>query len=159
MNGLLDPINLAALGFAAILLVACSCSAAHLLSPIFFPSRIAAIRGFSISAWMAHYGFLSPGPLCGWLLLVACFHHCIPRPAIGSFRMARLYAQSNSQFYRVAGFGLIPSAILFSACQIRCHWTVIRFGAEYGPAACECPRVPSVSPQLADRSHVLAQTA
>ncbi len=105
MRRLLDPINLAALGFALSLLVAWQLLAdAHLISPIFFPSPLRAIevlqyRAFDGSLWVSLGGDRSAHG--GWL--AACLgHRHRPRCGHRLVPVGARAAQSNARIHPAA---------------------------------------------------------
>jgi ABC-type nitrate/sulfonate/bicarbonate transport system permease component len=159
MRRLFDPINLAALGFALSLLVTWQLLAdAHLISPIFFPSPLRAIevlqfRAFDGSLWVS-LAATALRMVVGWLL--ASIIGIAVGAAIGSFRIARVLLNPTLEFIRpLPASAVIPVAILFLGLSNAMSLTVIAFGAVWPVLLASVHGFSSVSPQLADVSHVL----
>jgi ABC-type nitrate/sulfonate/bicarbonate transport system permease component len=159
MRRLLDPINLAAVGFALSLLVAWQLLAdAHVLSPIFFPSPLRAIdvlqyRALDGSLWVS-LAWTALRMVIGWLL--ASIIGIVLGAAIGSFRLARVLLNPTLEFIRpLPASAVIPVAILFLGLSNSMSLTVIAFGAVWPVLLASVHGFSSVSPQLTDVSHVL----
>ncbi len=159
MRRLLDPINLAAFGFALSLIVVWQLLAdAHLLSPIFFPSPLRAIevlqyRAFDGSLWTS-LAWTALRMVVGWLL--ASIIGIALGAAIGSFRLARVLLNPTLEFIRpLPASAVIPVAILFLGLSNAMSLTVIAFGAVWPVLLASVHGFSSVSPQLADVSNVL----
>lgn len=159
MKRLLDPVKLAALGFALSLLVAWQLLAdAHLISPIFFPSPLRAVavlryRLVDGSLWSS-LAATSMRMTIGWLF--ASLIGIALGAAIGSSRLARDLLNPTLEFIRpLPASAVIPVAILFLGLSNAMSLTVIAFGAVWPVLLASVHGFSSVSPELTDVSHVL----
>ncbi|MGA8154734.1 MAG: ABC transporter permease [Rhodoplanes sp.] len=159
MKRLVDPLNLAALAFAASLLVAWQLLAdARLISPIFFPSPL---RAFEVlhhrmadgSLWIS-LGNTALRMTLGWLL--AAVVGIALGAAIGSSRLARDLLAPMLEFVRpLPASAIIPVAILFLGLSNAMSLTVVAFGAIWPVLLASVHGFSSVSSELNDVSRVL----
>ncbi len=159
MRPLLDPINLAALGFALLLVAAWQLLAdARLISPIFFPSPLSALgvlqrRIADGSLWLP-LASTSMRMIVGWLL--ASVVGIVLGAAIGSSRLARDLLDPTLEFIRpLPASAVIPVAILFLGLSNAMSLTVIAFGAIWPVLLASAHGFSSVPSELTDVSHVL----
>jgi ABC-type nitrate/sulfonate/bicarbonate transport system permease component len=159
MRRFVDPINLAAIGFALALLVTWQLLAdAQLISPIFFPSPLRAIevlkyRAFEGSLWVS-FAATTMRMVAGWLL--ASVIGIALGAAIGSSQFARALLNPTLEFIRpLPASAIIPVAILFLGLSNAMSLTVVAFGAVWPVLLASVHGFSSVSPQLTDVSHVL----
>jgi ABC-type nitrate/sulfonate/bicarbonate transport system permease component len=159
MRRRIDPINLAAVAFVLLLLVAWQLLAdAHLISPIFFPSPLRAIevlqyRAFDGTLW-ASLVATTLRMVVGWLL--ASVIGIAVGAVIGSSRLTRALLNPTLEFIRpLPASAVIPVAILFLGLSNAMSLTVIAFGAVWPVLLASVHGFSSVSPQLTDVSQVL----
>ena len=159
MKRLLNPVNLAALGFALSLLVAWQLLAdAHLISPIFFPSPLRAVavlrnRVADGSLWIS-LAATSLRMTIGWF--TASLVGITLGAAIGSSRLARDLLNPTLEFIRpLPASAVIPVAILFLGLSNAMSLTVIAIGAVWPVLLASVHGFSSVPPELTDVSHVL----
>jgi ABC-type nitrate/sulfonate/bicarbonate transport system permease component len=159
MRRLFDPIKLAALGFALLLLVAWQLLAdAHLISPIFFPSPLRALtvlqqRLVDGSLWLP-LAATSLRMTVGWLL--ASVIGIGLGAAIGSSRLARNLLDPTLEFIRpLPASAVIPVAILFLGLSNKMSVAVIAFGAIWPVLLASVHGFSSVPLELANVSQVL----
>ena len=159
MRRLVDPVNLAALGFALSLLVAWQLLAdARLISPIFFPSPLRALdvlrhRLADGSLWLPLVA-TSLRMIIGWLL--ASVIGIALGAAIGSSRLARDLLDPTLEFSRpLPASAVIPVAILFLGLSNAMSVAVIAFGAIWPVLLASVHGFSSVSSELTNVSQVL----
>ncbi len=159
MRRFVNPINLAALGFALALLLAWQLLAdASLISPIFFPSPLHALavlkhRISDGSIW-ASLAATSLRMIIGWLL--ASVIGIVLGAAIGSSRLARDLLDPTLEFIRpLPASAVIPVAILFLGLSNAMSLTVIAFGAIWPVLLASAHGFSSVASELIDVSRVL----
>src|SRR3974390_1548120 len=159
MRRLFHPMNLAALGFALLLLMAWQLLAdAHLISPIFFPSPLLSRavlqpRLADGSLWLplAATGLRMT---IGWLLASAI--GVVLGAGTGSSRFARDLLDPTLEFIRpLPASAVIPVAILFLGLSNAMSVTVIAFGAIWPVLLASVHGFSSVPPELANVSQVL----
>jgi ABC-type nitrate/sulfonate/bicarbonate transport system permease component len=156
---MLDPLNLAALAFAASLLIAWQLLAdARVISPIFFPSPLRAfeVLHFRIvdgSLWVS-LGNTALRMVVGWLL--ASLLGIVLGAAIGLSRFARDLLEPTLELLRpLPASAVIPVAILFLGLSNAMSLTVIAFGAIWPVLLAAVYGFSSVSIELTDVSRVL----
>src|SRR5512141_537157 len=159
MKRMLDPLNLAALAFAASLLIAWQLLAeARVISPIFFPSPLRALEVLQYrivdgSLWVS-LGNTALRMVFGWLL--ASLLGIALGAAIGLSRFARDLLEPTLEFLRpLPASAVIPVAILFLGLSNAMSVTVIAFGAIWPVLIASVHGFSSVSPELINVSHVL----
>lgn len=159
MRRLADPLNLAALVFAASLLLAWQLLAdARLISPIFFPSPLRAFEVLQYrmgdgSLWTS-LGNTALRMTLGWLL--ASVFGVLLGAAIGSSRLARDLLNPMLEFVRpLPASAVIPVAILFLGLSNTMSLAVIAFGAIWPVLLASVHGFSSVSSELTDLSRVL----
>ena len=152
MRRLVDPVNLAALGFALSLLVAWQLLAdARLISPIFFPSPLRALdvlrhRLADGSLWLPLVA-TSLRMIIGWLL--ASVIGIAFGAAIGSSRLARDLLDPKVESIRpLPASAVIPVAILFLGLSNAMSVAVIAFGAIWPVLLASVHGFSSVSSEL-----------
>jgi ABC-type nitrate/sulfonate/bicarbonate transport system permease component len=156
---LLDPLNLAAIAFAASLVIAWQLLAeARVISPIFFPSPLRAVEVLQYrivdgSLWVS-LGNTALRMLVGWLL--ASVVGVALGAAIGLSRFARDLLEPTLEFVRpLPASAIIPVAILFLGLSNAMSLTVIAFGAIWPVLLAAVHGFSSVSSELGDVSRVL----
>jgi len=154
-----DPIKLAALAFAAALILAWQGLAdLRLISPIFFPSPARAIdvlisRMADGSIWVS-LAATSVRMAFGWMLAAAV--GVVVGAAIGSSRLARELLDPTLEFIRpLPASAVIPVAILFLGLTNAMSLTVIAFGAIWPVLLASVYGFSSVQRELQDVAHVL----
>lgn len=159
MRRLVDPINLAALGFALSLLVVWQLLAdAQLVSPIFFPPPLRALdvlqrRLTEGSLWLPLVA-TSLRMIVGWLLASAI--GIVLGAAIGSSSLARDLLNPTLEFVRpLPASAVIPVAILFLGLSNEMSVTVVAFGAIWPVLLASVHGFSSVSSELTNVSRVL----
>lgn len=159
MRRLFDPIKLAALGFALLLLAAWQLLAdAYLISPIFFPSPLRAFRVLQQrvadgSLWLP-LAATSLRMTVGWLL--ASVIGTALGAAIGSSRLARNLLNPTLEFIRpLPASAIIPVAILFLGLSNKMSVAVIAFGAIWPVLLASVHGFSSVPLELTNVSDVL----
>ena len=159
MRRLADPLTLAALAFAASLLVAWQLLAdARLISPIFFPSPLRALQVLQQrladgSLWIS-LGSTALRMTFGWLL--ASLLGIALGAAIGLSRFARDLLEPTLDFLRpLPASAIIPVAILFLGLSNSMSLTVIAFGAIWPVLLASVHGFSSVPAELTDVSRAL----
>jgi sulfonate transport system permease protein len=155
----IDPTKLAALGFAAALVLAWQVLAElRLISPIFFPSPARAIavlvdRVRDQSIWLP-IGATGLRMLLGWA--VASLLGVVLGAAIGSSRLARNLLEPTLEFVRpLPASAVIPVAVLFLGLSNQMSLAVIAFGAIWPVLLASVHGFSSVQPELRQVSDVL----
>jgi sulfonate transport system permease protein len=155
----IDPIKIAALGFALALILTWQLLAElKFISPIFFPSpsRAGAVllaRVLDGSIWTP---FVATGlrMLLGWVL--ASFVGIAIGAAIGSSRLARDLLEPTLDFIRpLPASAMIPVAVLFLGLSNAMSLAVIAFGAIWPVLLATVHGFSSVQPELRQVSAVL----
>ena len=159
MKRLVDPVHLAAAGFALALVVIWQMLADwHLISPIFFPSplRALAVLQFRLangSLWLP-LAATTLRMVVGWLL--ASVVGIMLGAAIGSSRLARDLLDPTLEFIRpLPASAVIPVAILFLGLSNVMSVTVIAFGAIWPVLLASVHGFSAVSLELRNVSQVL----
>ena len=159
MKRLIDPIHLAAAGFALLLIAAWQVLAdSHLISPIFFPSPFRALavlqhRLADGSLWLPIVA-TALRMVVGWLLASAV--GIMFGAAIGSSALARDLLDPTLEFIRpLPASAVIPVAILFLGLSNAMSVTVIAFGAIWPVLLASVHGFSSVPPELRNVSQVL----
>lgn len=154
-----DPIKLAALAFAAAIILGWQVLAdLRLISPIFFPSPARAIgvlisRVADGSIWVS-LAATSARMAVGWML--AAVVGVIVGAAIGSSRLARELLDPTLEFIRpLPASAVIPVAILFFGLTNTMSLTVIAFGAIWPVLLASVHGFSSVQLELQDVADVL----
>ena len=155
----IDPTKLAAIGFAAALVLAWQVLAdLRLISPIFFPSPARAIavlvdRVRDQSIWLP-IGATGLRMLLGWTL--ASLLGIVIGAAIGSSRIARNLLEPTLEFVRpLPASAVIPVAVLFLGLSNQMSLAVIAFGAIWPVLLASVHGFSSVQPELRQVSDVL----
>jgi ABC-type nitrate/sulfonate/bicarbonate transport system permease component len=155
----IDPLNVAAFGFALALILAWQLLAElKFISPIFFPSPLRALsvlaaRVLDSSIWTP---FVATGlrMLFGWAL--ASLAGIAIGAAIGSSRLARDLLEPTLDFIRpLPASAMIPIAVLFLGLSNAMSLSVIAFGAIWPVLLATVHGFSSVQPELRQVSDVL----
>jgi sulfonate transport system permease protein len=155
----IDPIKIAALGFAlALILIWQLLAELNLISPIFFPSPLRALSALSVrvldgSIW-ASIGATGLRMLFGWA--IASLAGIAIGAAIGSSRLARDLLEPTLDFIRpLPASAMIPIAVLFLGLSNAMSLSVIAFGSIWPVLLATVHGFSSVQPELRQVSDVL----